>query len=209
MLARKVRPVPSLVAALAALLALTACSDKKAPDTTAPAGYSVVKDDGAGFAVAVPSDWIQIPLLDSIDEFDKRAQQLQAQNRAIGPAVILARQLSQSGGELLAVSADGKSLVNLTVDKTKEKTLDQIGATVSKSLAANGATDIAQAPATTGAGPAVRLTFKYPFPETAENPQLANEVQYIVLKGGRSYVLTFINPPNEVPEAVAGSFKLR
>jgi hypothetical protein len=209
MLARKVRPVPSLAVLLAAVLPLTGCSDKKAPETTAPPGFTVVKDASAGFAVAVPADWTQIPLLRDIDAFDKKAHELQGANPNLGPAVIQARQLAQSGGRLMAVSADGKSIVNLTVDKTKEKTLAQIGAAVSKSLTDNGATDLTQAPATTGAGPALRLTFKYPIPGTGDNPTIADEVQYYALKGGRSFVLTFINPPADLPDAVAATFKLR
>jgi len=209
MLARKVRPVPSLVVLCAALLPLTACSDKKAPDTTAPAGFTVVKDAGAGFAVAVPADWVQIPMLTNIDQFDKKARELQSQHPAIGPAVIQARQLAQSGGKLMAVKADGTSIINLTADKTKEKTLAQVGTAVSKSLIDNGATELNQEQSTTGAGPALRLSFKYPIPGDADKPTIANEVQYYVLKGGRSYVLTFINPPADLPTTVAGTFKLR
>ena len=209
MLARKVRPVPSLAVLFAALLPLTACSDKKAPDTTAPAGFTVVKDNGAGFAVAIPADWIQIPLLSNIDAFDKKARELQSKNPTIGPAVIQARQLAQSGGKLMAVTADGKSIVNLTADKTKEKTLAQVGTAVSKSLIDNGASELNQEQSTTGAGPALRLTFKYPIPGDSDKPIIANEVQYYVLKGGRSYVLTFINPPADLPAAVATTFKLR
>lgn len=209
MLAPKVRPVPSLAVLFAALLPLTACSDKKAPDTTAPPGYTVVKDNGAGFAVAIPSDWIQIPLLTNIDAFDKKARELSANNPNLGPAIIQARQLAQSGGELMAVTPDGKSIINLTADKTKEKTLTQVGTAVSKSLIDNGATDLKQEQATTGAGPALRLTFRYPIPGGSDTPTIADEVQYYVLKGGRSYVLTFINPPADLPAAVAPTFKLR
>lgn len=213
MLARKVRPVPSLACTVAvvfaALLPLTACSDKKAPETTAPPGFTVVSDAGAGFAVAIPADWIQIPLLQDIDAFDKRAHELQVKNVNLGPAIIQARQLAQSGGKLMAVSSDGTAIINLTVDQTKEKTLTQIGTSVSKSLIDNGATDLAQAPATTGAGAALRLTFKYPIPGGSDTPTIASEVQYYVLKSGRSFVLTFINPPVDLPAAVAATFKLR
>lgn len=215
MLARKVRPVPSLARTIAvlfaALLPLTACTDKKAPDTTAPPGFTVVKDASAGFAVAVPGDWVQIPMLQDIDAFDKKAHELQGQNPNLGPAVIQARQLAQSGGRLMAVSPDGTSIINLTVDKTgsKEKTLAQLGTAVSKSLTDTGATDLSQEQAATGAGPALRLTFKYPIPGGGDTPTIANEVQYYVLKGNRSFVLTFINPPSDLPSTVAGTFKLR
>lgn len=209
MLARKVRPVPSLVLAFAALLPLTACSEKKAPETTAPPGFTVVQDAGAGFAIAIPADWVQIPLTQDIDRFDKRARELQGQHPAIGPAILQARQLAQSGGKLMAVTPDGKSIVNLTADKTKEKTLAQVGTAVSKSLIDNGATELNQEPSTTGAGPALRLTFKYPIPGGSDTPTIANEVQYYVLKGGRSFVLTFINPPSDLPAAVAATLKIR
>ena len=209
MLARKVRPVPSLAVLLVALLPLTACSDKKTPETTAPPGFTVVKAAGPGFAVAIPADWVQIPLLTNIDAFDKSARDLQFKYAGLGPAIIQARQLSQSGGELMAVTTDGKSIINLTVDKTKEKTLAQVGTAVSKSLIDNGATDLTQEQATTGAGAALRLTFKYPIPGDSNTPTIASEVQYYVLKGGRSFVLTFINPPADLPAAVAATFKLR
>ena len=209
MLARKVRPVPSLVAVLAALLSLTGCSDKKAPETTAPAGFSVVKNDSAGFAVAIPSDWLQIVLTQDLDKFDKLAHAQQATNPNLGPAVLQARQLAQSGGKLMAVSPDGKSIVNLTVDKAHEKTLEAVGTAVKKGLEDNGATNLANAPASTGAGPALRLTFKYPISGGSDTPTIADEVQYYVLKGGKTYVMTFINPASGLTDAVAGSFKLR
>ncbi len=209
MLARKVRPVPSLVVAFAALLTLTGCSDKKAPDTTAPPGFTVAKDDGAGFAMAVPADWVQIPLLQDIDAFDRQARELQGQNRNLGPAILQARQLAQSGGKLMAVSADGKSIINLTVDKSDEKNLTEVATAVRKSLEDNGATELSEAQATTGAGAALRLTFRYPIAGGSDTPTIADEVQYYVLKGGKSYVLTFINPPQGHPEAVAGSLKIR
>lgn len=197
------------LALVVAALAMTAGCKKTAPETTAPAGYVAVRDAKAGFAVAIPGDWIQIPLPQDIEIFDKKARDLQSKNANLGPAVIQARQLLQYGGKLFAVSPDGNSIVNVTADKTKEKTLAQIGQATTKSLQENGATDLAQEQTTTGAGPALKLTFKYPTQGKGDVTVVADEVQFYVLHSKKSWVITVISGAADIANTVAQTFKLR
>jgi len=196
---------------LTVLLAVVAagCADKSAPETVAPAGFVAVRDAGAGFAVAVPADWIQIPLTNDLDDFDEKSRGLIASNEALIPAINQARQLAQSGGELMAVTADGRSRINLTVFKAPEDSLEEIARETVPRLEAEGATEIQQSQAPTGAGTALRITFKYPLPGRGEEVSIANEVQYYLLKGGKSYVITIINGSAEVVQAVADSLRIR
>jgi hypothetical protein len=199
----------ALAVAVLVLLSGAACRDKSAPETTAPPGFVAVRDSKSGFAVAVPSDWTQIPLPQDIEIFDRRAQELSLSNPNLGPAIIQARQLLQYGGKVMAVSPDGNSIVNVTGDKAKEKSLTEIGRSTAKSLEENGATELVQEQASTGAGPALKFRFKYPLAGKGDTITMADEVQYYLLEGGRSWVITVINGSNDLADAVAQSFRLR
>jgi hypothetical protein len=109
----------------------------------------------------------------------------------------------------MAVSKDGASVVNLTVDKTKEKSLAEIASHTIPELEQNGATNVVQSTTTTGAGPSLKLTFKYPIQGQGDTTVTADEVQYLVLHNKRSFVLTVINGPQDLQDAVAASFRVR
>ena len=204
------RLLPALVVVgVAAMAALPACREKAAPQTTAPAGFRVVRDADAGFAVAVPAGWQRIPLPKDLDEFDKTANELSGRNPRLRPAVVQARQLLQFGGRLMVVSPDGGSVVNLTVDKATEKNLAEIGRTTADKLREGGATDLTQEQTTSGAGPALKLTFRYPIEGQEGREVQADEIQYLVLHKGRSFVLTVINGAGDLAATVAASLRLR
>jgi hypothetical protein len=198
-----------IAAALALPLLLAGCSDKSAPNTTAPAGFKVVRNAGTGFALAIPSDWVEIHLTQDLDEFDERARAQTARNEALIPAVNSARQIAQSGGKFMAVSPDGQSRVNLTVDEAQEETLEELATAIVPVLEESGATEVAQDRATTGAGPALRLTFKFPLPTRGSETAVANEVQYYVIHDDKTFVLTVINGSPDLGQSVAGSLRLR
>jgi hypothetical protein len=122
---------------------------------------------------------------------------------------VQARQLLQSGGKLVAVSPDGEARINLTVDEADEKTLAEVGRVTSQSLTDSGATNLTQEQTTSGAGPALKLTFQYPIEGQGGMTVQAQEIQYYVLHKGKSYVLTVINGPGELASTVAGSLRLR
>ena len=195
--------------ALVVVLVLAGCSSKTAPQTTVPAGFVAVRNSDAGFAVGVPSDWVQIPLPQDLDKFDKNAIGITNRHPMLGAAIVQARQLLQFGGKLMAVAPDGSAIVNLTTDKTKEKTLDVVAKNTVPNLETNGATDVAQEQTTLPAGPALKLTFKYPIEGQNHETVTANEVQYYVLRGGKSVVLTIINGQGDLPAGVAGTLRLR
>ena len=209
--ARSVRSARAVIVALslAAVVALPACRDKTAPQTTAPAGFVVVRDASAGFALAVPADWQQIPLPSDLDEFDRKAGELSGRNPRIAPAIVQARQLLQSGGRVMAVSPDGASVINLTVDRADEKNLDEVARVTTPKLEEAGATEVAHSQTTTGAGRALKLTFKLPVEGQGGQTVVANETQFIVLKGGKSFVITLQNGTPQIADAVAASLRLR
>ena len=189
---------------------MAACGgDKKAPTTTAPDGYSVVQDAKDGFAIAVPSTWTLIPLSQNPAVFDKSANDLRLQNPKLASILVQARTLGQSGGIFMAVAPDGLTNVNLTVDKPKEKTVDQIVTASVAALKDVQATNIAQAPATVSGQPAVKVTFHLPV-QTADSGAIpADEVQHYLLHSKKAYILTVVNAPGDVSTAVASSLRLR
>lgn len=197
-----------LAAAVAVPLLFAGCS-KSAPNTTAPAGFKVVRNAGTGFALAVPSDWIEIHLTQDLDDFDERAREQTAKNDALIPAINSARQIAQSGGKFMAVSPDGQARVNLTVDDAQEKTLDELATAIVPVLEESGATGVTQDRADTGAGPALRLTFKFPLPGRGSETVVADEVQYYVIHDDKTFVLTVINGTADLGQSVAGSLRLR
>jgi hypothetical protein len=200
---------PAVLLVLLVALVAPACHNQKAPNTTVPAGFVAVRGAEAGFALGVPSDWVQIPLPQDLDRFDKNAIGITNQHPRLGPAIVQARQLLQFGGLMMAVSPDGNSRVNLTIDKTKEKTLAEVAKNTVPNLETNGATDVAQEQATLPAGAALKLTFKYPIEGQNHETVTANEVQYYVLRGGKSVVLTIINGQGDMAATVAGTLRLR
>ena len=198
----------AVAATLATLLLLAACSQKTAPQTVAPAGFTAVRDADSGFAIAYPSEWIRIPLSDNLDEFDEKSRDLIATNVNLLPAINQARQIAQYGGKLMAVSPDGNTRINLTVDKAKEKNLEEVAKAVIPLLQEGGAQAVQQEQSRTGAGAALKLTFIYPLPGRGNETVPANEVQYYVIHEGKSFVITLINSTPEIAQSVADSFRL-
>ena len=198
-----------LIAAAVVTVVLAGCGDKPAPDTTAPAGFKVVRNAPTGFALGIPQDWIEIFLTQKLDEFDQRARALTAGNDALIPAVNSARQIAQSGGRFMAVSPDGQARVNLTVDNAREKTLDELATAIIPVLEENGATEVGQGRASTGAGEALRLTFKFPLPGRGEERVIADEVQYYLIHDDQTFVLTVINGGPDLAATIAGTLRLR
>lgn len=187
------------------------CRNKTAPATDVPPNFVAVRDDDAGITVAIPSDWVQIPLPknSNVARFNKTAVPLSVDNPQLLRAVTQARQILQQGGKVFAVTPNGMTRVNLTVDKTKEKTLEQVAANVVPKLESAGAQGVTTEMVTVGAGPALKTRFRFPIDADNTETVLADEVQYYVLRKGRSYVLTVINPYGDVADQIAATLRLR
>jgi len=201
---------PKLSVALAvAIVLLVGCgSDPKAPETTAPPGYTVADDDGAGFAVAIPANWKIVSLEGDLSDFNRTANKLRAENQKLGTAMVLAREVFQAGGKLFAVDNEGTASVNMTVDKAKEKTLDEIMAATKPALGTVGATEISDEALNLPAGPAVRLRFKLPL-STDEGLITVEEVQYYLLKDGKAYILTVVSGDPALAATIAETLRIR
>ena len=197
------------VALLLMVLSAVACSDdKKAPTTTAPAGFTVASSDKEGFALAVPSEWTPIPLTINPADFDKTANALRLGNPKLASILNQARVLGQAGGKFMAVAPDGVANVNLTVDKPKEKTVEEIVTASIEGLKNFQATNINQEPATLDGKRAIKVTFRLPV-ETDAGAVPTDEIQHYLLDGKKAYILTVAAAPVEVASAIAASLRLR
>jgi hypothetical protein len=200
---------PALAAVIVPLVLLAGCgSDPKAPDTAAPAGFKVFKEDKAGFAVAIPADWVEIPMSDNLSDFNEKANDLRPANPDLGNAIVLARVITQAGGKLFAADRESVSSLNLTVGKANEKSLDEVLAVIKPALAKNGATELTDEGVTLPAGPAIRLRFKQPV-TTDGGTATRNEVQYYLLKDNKTYILTVISDDSALAATVAETLRIR
>jgi hypothetical protein len=196
------------IALLVALLAAACGGDSKAPTTTAPQGYTIMSSAKDGFALAVPSDWTRIPLSQNTDTFNKSANTLRLANPKLASILNKARVIGQAGGVFMAVTPDGVGDANLTVDKPKEKSLDQIVTNSIAGLKNLEATNVAQEPATVSGKPAVKVTFRLPVDTDAGRVTL-DEVQHYLLQNGKAYILTASGVAPDVAANIATSFRIR
>jgi hypothetical protein len=191
-------------------VSMVACGggDPPAPTTTAPEGFTAYNDAKEGFALAVPSDWTRIPLNINPAVFDKDANALRLANKNLASILNQARVLGQSGGIFMAVSNDGTQSVNMTADKPKEKTVQEIVTASVAGLTNFGATNIAQEPTTLSGKPAIKVTFRLPV-ETDAGTIPTDEVQHYLLQSKKAFILTVAAAPAAVATAVASSLKIR
>lgn len=198
-----------LAAVVVPLVLLPGCgSDPKAPDTTAPAGFTVFKDDKAGFAIAAPADWQEIELTDELADFNEKANELRLQNPKLSNAIVLARSVAQAGGKLFVVDREGATSLNLTVGKANEKSLDEVAATIKPALTELGATELTDEGINLPAGPAMRLRFKNPL-VTDEGTVILDEAQYYLLKDGNLYILTVVSADPALGTTIAETLRIR
>ena len=198
----------ALAVVVMALVSVACSGDKKAPTTTAPAGFSVMSDAKEGFALAVPSDWTRIPLTPKVNDFNQTANTLRLQNPKLASILNQARLLGQSGGKFMAVNKEGEASVNLTVDKPKEKNLDEIVRNSVAGLSNVQATNIKQEAGTLDGKPSVKLTFRLPV-ETDAGVVQTDEVQHYLLVHKKAYILSLLATPPNVADTVASSLRLR
>lgn len=201
-------PAAAVALVLLALAAVACGGDKKAPTTTAPEGFTVASSDKEGFALAIPSEWTQIPLSINPAEFDPEANRLRLANPNLASILNQARVLGQAGGKFMAVAPDGVANVNLTVDKPKEKSIEEIVTASIEGLRNVQATDINQEPATLNNKPAVKVTFRLPV-QTDDGTVPTDEVQHYLLDGDKAYILTVAGAGDEVASAIAASVRFR
>ena len=194
---------------LGLVVSTAACGrEPVAPQTSAPAGFTVVSDAETGFAIAVPSGWQRIPLTPDLEVFERNANRIRLQNPKLTSIIESARVIAGSGGKLLASDQEGAASVNLTVDKSKEETVDEVVAKVRTKLESDGASNLTSGPATVAGLPAVRLSFRFPVQTDAGDVQ-TDEIQYYLLKDGKAYILTVLGAGPDVAEAISATLRLR
>ncbi len=190
-------------------VSLAACGEEEAPETTAPQGFTVVRDADDGFAIAVPAIWTQVPMGVKAAEFDANANRLRGDNPKLASALVQARVVSGGGGKMLAIDPEGRAMVNLTVDKAEEKNLAEIVQKSSARLTEFGASDIVQTPVTIDGEPATKLSFRLPL-DTDDGKITVPETQYYQLRGGKkAYILTVIDTDDALATLIADSLRIR
>ena len=190
-------------------MSLAACGDEEAPETTAPQGFTVVRDADDGFAIAVPATWTQVPMGVKSEEFDRNANRLRAENPKLASALVQARVVSGGGGKMMAIDPEGRAMVNLTVDKAEEKNLAEIVQKSKARLAEFGATDLTETPVTLDGEPATKLSFRLPL-ETDDGRVTVPETQYYQLRGGKkAFILTVIDTDDALATLIADSLRIR
>jgi uncharacterized protein YbaA (DUF1428 family) len=190
-------------------VSLSSCGDKEAPDTTAPEGFTVVRDADDGFAIAIPEVWTQVPMGVKGEEFDRNANRLRGENPKLASALFQARVVSGGGGKVLAIDPEGRASMNLTIDKAEEKNLAEIVERSSARLREFGATDLVETPVALDGEPATKLTFQLPL-ETDEGKMVVRETQYYQLRGGkRAFILTVIDTDDALATLIADSLRIR
>ena len=201
---------PALAAVIVPLVILAGCgSDPKAPDTAAPAGFTVFKDDKAGFAIAIPADWVEIPMSDDLSDFNEKANELRPANPDLGTAIVLARVMTQAGGKLFAVRPRGR--VQPQPHRRQGQREDarrgpgrHQARPRRRTAPPSWPTRVVNLPA----GPAIRLRFKHPV-TTDGGSVTRNEVQYYLLKDGKTYILTVISDDSALAATVADTLRIR
>jgi hypothetical protein len=189
-------------------VAMAGCNDPQAPDTTAPDGFKVIRDAKVGLAVAIPGDWTQVPLSPNPATFDKTANDLRLANPKLASILNQARALGQAGGKFMALAPDGVANANLTVDKAKEKTVEEVARRSIAGLQNFGATNVAQEGSTLDGKPAVRVSFRLPV-DTDNGPTPTDEMQWYLLENGKAFIFTVAALPAATAESIANSLKLR
>jgi hypothetical protein len=205
---RTTGPAAAVAFSVLLLVAVACGSDPTAPTTTAPDGFTVMSDAKNGYALAVPSDWTRIPLNPNPDIFNKDANALRLANPKLASILNQARVLGQSGGVFMAVTPDGTGNVNLTADKPKEKTVEEIVNNTITGLKNFEATDVAQEATTLAGKPAVKLTFRLPV-DTDAGRVTTDVVQYHLLQHKKAYILSVSAVPPTVGGAIAQSVRLK
>jgi hypothetical protein len=181
---------------LSLVVALAACgsgdeNDESSP-SPAPDGFTTVSDPEAGFSIAVPDDWRQLPL--DADTFDDMAGELRAENPRLADVLESARSAIGSGGKLFAIDPDteGGTNVNLIVLPAPGGTdadLEEVARESREELTRLGASGITQERTSLAGGDAMKATFVLTLQDD-DGPTRRSQTQYYLIRTGKAYVLT-------------------
>jgi len=224
-------PSPRTVRRVAGLLAvalLAACSDRAddsplaegaatdqgADGSDQPAAGGEVPDGwqritGDGVSLAVPGDWVDVPL----DEFEMGAEDLQDALPEADEAMLeQAASVVQQGGVLLAFGPPGASgftdNINVLALPVSAE-LEELEQQAELGLGAVGAELASKEVVEVPSGRAVRVSYSLEL-DGAEGPYTVRGVQYYVVADGRTFVLTVsaLDAPDELADQVADTFEV-
>jgi len=204
--------ISSLAACLTALLGvLASCGGSPqqakpvARASGIPASYSEFRDSGRGYALAVPSSWIQINV-QSPEATASFAQLIKAKPQFTQVFGNNLSSLIKQNMSLLAVGPTGAS-VNMVVDKGSGTiTAAQLGTLYSTVLqpayARSGIKVLSHQVASLGGHPALRASITIAFGKAA-----LPETQFFVGVRSNDFVLTISNAPPTLIKEIAGTVR--
>jgi hypothetical protein len=196
-----------------AATALAACSSKKKAeprrplDTTPPAGYVVLSDASAGYAVAIPTSWKQLPT--DVARFDSEADTLRAASQTparLATGLTQLKSVVRSGAAVVAIDPDTGATANLIVLDAGGQNPTQIATGSANQLRQNGATGVTRQAITVDGVAAVRQRFRTPFPGDA-GPVDLDETQVYAVRRGQAFILTLAGASPAL-DGIAASLKL-
>ena len=181
-----------------------------APDAPAapvvPGDWRTVRDTAAGFSVALPDGWTDVPL--DAGTMDRLLNEARRADPEFGASLdYQARQAAAAGGRLLAFETDRGGALNMTVMTSDSggATLGDVQRDMTAELAALGVADISQERVTLPAGPAFRLTY-----DVRVGGIGVRQVVHMVIGGGDVFAVTVTTdePERDGPtiDGIARSF---
>lgn len=192
---------------------LAACSSKakaeprRPLDTTPPPGSVVVSDASAGYAVAIPTSWKQLPT--DVARFDGDADALRAASQTpakLATGLTQLKSVVRSGASVVAIDPDTGATANLIVLDAGGQNPTEIATGSANQLRQNGATGVTRRAVTVDGLRAVRQQFHTPFPGDAGPVDLA-ETQIYVVRRGQAFILTLAGDSPAL-DGIAASLKL-
>ena len=203
------RGASAVMAAGLVVGATTACgSTPVAPTTVAPAEFKVLSDAADGYAIAVPNAWQEMPLNPDLEVFDPATNRIRIANPKLASAIVLARIIAGSGGQMMAVDPEGKVSVNLTTGPAESDDLQKVSAGIIAAQIKNGSTPPQAARTTIAGEPAVRLAFESTV-ATDDGDIRTSQIQHIFHHNKMTYILTAMNADEQLANTIATSLRLR
>lgn len=196
----------------AGLLAiLVACSSNAPPQATPvghvrgiPAGYSEFRDSGRGYALAVPSSWIQINVQspDAAAVFAQLVKKKPQLTQVLGDSLA---SLVKQNTSLLAIGPGGTGLNMVVTPGSGTITLAQLGTVYSTEIQPSysraGIKVRSHQVSSLDGYPALRLSI------TAVFGRVLHETQFVTGVHGHGFVLTITNATPTLINQIAGTVR--
>lgn len=180
----------------------TTTAPRTLPTAPAPAGYTVVIDTEAGFTIAIPAAWQQVPLDEAL--FDDMIAALRPDNPKLAAILDEFRSYLRSGARLLAVDPVSGTEVTVMTSPSLTLNLDDLYRALVAELPALGGKVVSHGRVHLPAGDAMKVRIEATVTGPA-GPLTVRETQYIFVSDFQAFVITGIGSTAAV-DAIANTF---